>query len=101
METRELQLEHFAPLVDETFVADFGADGTLDLVLTEAVEQPTGNTGETAFAVLFRGPADPVFDQATVPLRHPTVGEHVLMLVAVGEDDTGRSYEAVFTRINP
>lgn len=99
MGTADLQLDHFQALVGETFVADFGDDGTLELELTEAVERPTGSHDGIAFALLFRGPTDPTFRQAMVPVTHDAVGAHHLFLVAVGESDAGREYEAVFTRL--
>ena len=94
-----MELEDFQPLVDDTFVADFGADGTLELTLVEAADVPTGNDHDTAFSLLFRGPMDPVFQQSLVPLVHESFGSAELFLVAVGEDESGRLYEAVFTRL--
>ena len=99
MDTADLQLEHFEPLVGETVVADFGEQGTLDLVVTEAEAKPTGNPNDIAFSVLFRGPADRVFDQGLVSCSHPSIGEHPLFLVPISHDDSGRVYEAIFTRI--
>ena len=98
MDTADLQIEHFAPLVGETVTAGL-ADGTIDLVVTEAVDRPTGNPDGKAFSVLFVGPTDRVFQQGTVELHHPGIGTHHVFLVAIAEDDEGRTYEAVFTRM--
>ena len=49
-----LTLDDFAPHVGDTFVADFGDEGTLDLTLAEAEVQPTGNDHDEAFSLIFR-----------------------------------------------
>ena len=43
---------------------------------------------------------DRVFDQGLIALEHPAIGAHQLLLVAVDQDDGGRVYEAVFTRVD-
>ncbi len=99
MELADLQLEHFVPLLDQTFVGDFGEQGTIDLVLTEAVDKPTGHPGEVAFSLVFRGPTDRTFGQGMVPLRHEAIGEQGIFMTVVAENSEGRFYEAVFTRV--
>ena len=99
MSIDQLELEHFVALVGDTFTADFGDEGSLDLELTEATERPTGNPGDRAFSVVFRGPADRVFDQTMVELRHDVLGIHHIFLVPIAHGEDGRLYEAVFTRL--
>lgn len=93
-----LTLDDFAPHVGDTFVADFGDDGTLDLTLAEAEVQSTGNDHDEAFSLVFRGPLDNVFEQATVPILHESVGALDIFLVPVADVDDGRLYQAIFTR---
>lgn len=99
MDTADLQLEHFTALVGETVVGDFGEQGTIDFEVIEAVDRPTGSPKDIAFSILFRGPTDLVFQQGPVALEHPSIGAHTIFLVAISEDETGRVYEAVFTRV--
>lgn len=99
MELVDLRVEHFAPLVDQTFIGDFGDDGTIDLVLVEATAKPTGHPDDTAFSLVFRGPTDRSFVQGIVRLRHDAIGDHDIFMTAISEKDEGRFYEAVFTRM--
>ncbi len=99
MGLEDIQLETLAPHVGERFEADFGDQGTLDLELVEAKRRPTGSDGDIAFALLFRGSTDRVFEQGMVELSHAAIGREPIFLVAVGQTDEGRLYEAVFTRI--
>ena len=60
---------------------------------------PTGPETQESFAVLFRGPQQPILPQAIYRLEHPRMGSLDLFLVPIGPDDTGMRYEAVFTRV--
>lgn len=98
MAIEDIQLDKVEPHVGEVFVADFGEQGTVDLVLIEAAARPTGNANDSAFSLVFRGPLDRVFEQGSIDLSHASIGREHIFLVAVGESEAGRLYEAVFTR---
>lgn len=49
-----------------------------------------------AFALTFRGPAEPALAQGTFPLSHPDFEELALFLTAVRRQDHGILYESVF-----
>lgn len=42
------------------------------------------------------GPRSPAFDQGTYPVRHDAHGDGLLFIVPVAQDDTTRTYQAVF-----
>lgn len=94
-----LGLDDFAPLVGATFIADFGAEGTVELILEEATEQPTGNDHDIAFSLVFCGPLGSAFDQGLVPLTHDAIGTHDTFLVPISEGASGRRYQAIYTRL--
>ena len=84
----QLQLEGLEPLELELIqVSNLGRepDPTDDLVK------------RWAFAVVFRGPNEPILSQRIYPLQHPEMGQLDLFLVPVGPTKTGMQYEAVFT----
>ena len=93
-----LRVEDFEPLVGDRFTASIEDVPTIDLELLSAEPHQTGSDDIVAFTVLFRGPDEPGFGQGTVVLEHRELGRLELFLVAVGQDDGGRRYEAVFTR---
>ena len=94
-----LRAEDFERLVGDRFaVAVDGVDGG-EFELLAAEPQDTGHERVEAFAVMFLGVGVPTFDQQTVTLSHAAVGRFDLFVVAVAEDERGRRYEAVFTRL--
>lgn len=56
--------------------------------------------GEPVGRILInRGPAEPLLPQQTYRMEHEEMGELTLLLVPVGRDETGFTYEAVFNRL--
>ena len=49
-----------------------------------------------AFSVVFRGPVEPVVEQATHLIEIESAGEAALFIVPLGPDGDGMLYEAVF-----
>ena len=99
--TDHLDLAGFAERVGDTFVVD--ADVDLTLVLAEAKPlssrpDAAGQDAERSFSLLFRGPIEIPFEQQTVTLRHPALGEFAIFLVPVAQDEHGRQYEAIYNR---
>jgi hypothetical protein len=87
----------FEPLLHARFGVRVGAQ-QLELELIEvkslgAAQPPR----REPFSLIFRGPRAPGFTQGTYPLAHPEIGEQQLFLVALGPDQTGMQYQAIFT----
>lgn len=93
-----LRRESFDPFLDQVFEIDFG-DGPVPstLVNIRSLTPPAENyEGRQPWSLLFRTPADMLFEQATYRVRHPDLGELHLFLVPIGPDKEGMRYEAVF-----
>ena len=98
----ELSAESFRRCLNQGFRFKLG-DELLDVELI----QVSGLTGDTKredrspFSVLFRGPADWVFEQQIVSVENDTLGSHDIFLVPIGPDpdhqERGMLFEAVFT----
>jgi len=87
----------FEPLVRSSFaVSDVDGSG----VAMELVEVAGGSKDPRFehFALLFRGPTEPLLPQKIYTLTHPKIGTFQLFLVPVGRHARGTSYEAVFNR---
>jgi hypothetical protein len=103
LELDRVTVDDFAPAVGQVFAIDAGDAGTIELELTEvsaydpkapAVDQ----SGKRApFHVLFRGPPEPIVAQQICRLQNDTLGAIEIFIVPIGSDESGTSYEAVFT----
>lgn len=80
-----------------TFRLQVDASNALDLELVEAVGMGGTPAARDPFAVLFRGPKEPVLEQRIYTLESDAMGSLDLFLVPVGPDRDGLLYEAVFT----
>jgi len=98
---KDLRLEHFTGCLEDTFRADAGDAGAVDLTLLTAEELPSAKRAKEGerrgFTLTFRGPREVPLEQAIYPLEHADLGPQGIFLVPVHEDDEGRYYEAVFT----
>jgi hypothetical protein len=90
----ELSLADFEGFVGEPHDIVF-ADGTLPVVLEKAQALPRSLREGGAFRLEWRGPADPVLEQAIYRFRR---GDALfdMFIVPVGRDDRGTLYEAIF-----
>jgi len=95
-----LSADQFSPHVGSIFRLPVDDGEDLDLELVDVAARP-GDTVEGAqrqpFSILFRGPADRVFEQQTCSMVHPVLGELSLFLVPLEPDKEGACYEAVFS----
>lgn len=73
-------------------LAECGA-ATLDLIAVAAHPGPAG--GIESYALLFRGPPQPMLEQRIHRLVHGD-DQLEIFLVPVGRDDSGIKYEAIF-----
>lgn len=79
------------------FHLNHGDRRTLPLHLIECKDASPHN-GHEHFTLLFHGPNHIVLRGQTYQLRHEHIGEFNLILVAVGSDQNGLYYEAVFNQ---
>jgi len=79
-----LTLAGFAAQRDTQF-AVAGFDGVA-LDLFEAVPLDRQAPDEHRFSLMFRGPAQPMLEQATYTLAHAVMGRFAIFLVPVGRD---------------
>ena len=97
-----VSFDQFSGRVGQTF--HMGADGgpSISAELVEATEGAeaggTGPDGQSRkqFALVFRGPLEPVLPQATYAVEHDELGRLEIFLVPIGPDGSGMRYEAVF-----
>jgi len=71
------------------------ADGVHELTLETASEMPPSIRPQGAFRLIFRGPVEPILEQAIYPFR---AGEFAceMFIVPIGRDASGTLYEAIF-----
>jgi hypothetical protein len=97
-----LSFEQFSGRVGQTFQVGAGGGPTISAELVEATEGaeaggpgPDGRARQQ-FALVFRGPVEPVLPQATYAVEHDELGRLEIFLVPIGPDGAGMRYEAVF-----
>jgi hypothetical protein len=86
---------HFQPLVGQSFRVVVGETG-LEIELVEVRLLSPHPYRAAPFALLFRGPRQPVLPQRTHVMVHPVLGQLALFLVPVTGGGDGVAYEAVF-----
>ena len=69
----------------------FAVGDRVVLVLVEAEAR-----GEDAFGLRFRGPAEPLLEQATYRLEREDGDALEIFIVPIGRDEAGVVYEAIF-----
>lgn len=92
---RALSLSDFSDSVDTSYRLVAG-DHQLELVLAQAAELPPSPRAAGAFRLEFRGPTQPLLEQATYRFHQ---GDAIfdIFIVPVARDAGGALYEAVFT----
>jgi hypothetical protein len=97
-----MSFEQFSGRVGQTFRIGAADGPTIAAELVEATEgAEAGGTGPDGrprqqFALVFRGPPEPVLPQATYAVDHDELGRLEIFLVPIGPDGAGMRYEAVF-----
>lgn len=69
--------------------------GDYELTLETASELPRSVRPQGSFRLLFRGPFEPILEQAIYPFSAAGFA-HELFIVPIGRDDAGTLYEAIF-----
>ena len=97
MGTVDPTIETFLSHVGDVFRATT-ADVSSELELIETREHTANPNATQGFSLLFRGPADVVYEQQIFEVSHDVVGTHAIFLVPVDQNEEGTYYEAVFSR---
>lgn len=92
-------LDDFVGQLNTTF--HFSSDAALPSFDTELVEaeQTMSNAVQLSFSLLFRAPADTQPVQGLYNAAHAVLGEMLLFLVPVKQNDEGLFFEAVFNKL--
>jgi hypothetical protein len=91
-----LSLQHFAPLVGQTFEAHT-AQGIVPLTLLEAkLSRPSGVGREEPFSLIFQSPKDAMLQQGMYSLAHAALSELAIFIVPIGVNEEGVQYQAIF-----
>lgn len=92
---QDLTVEQFAAHLNESFAVEHESS-RLSLTLVEAVAKGARPSGRQPFALLFRGPLEPVLPQATYRFERATFPSLDIFIVPIGPDGDGMRYEAIF-----
>jgi hypothetical protein len=93
-----LEHEVFSKYLNKNFRISIGESNTVEAELRE-VSELLLSPGQQRFAIVFRGPREPLLNQGTYRFEHDEMGEFKLFIVPFRQDDQGTFYEAVFNRI--
>ena len=93
----------FEPCLHSVFSVRIAPDTAVPLTLTdvqlmaERLGSGAGVMRDRSFALLFRGPLEPLLPQSMYTFEHDTIGTiESMFIVPIGRDDLGTTYEAVF-----
>jgi hypothetical protein len=88
--------EAFAGLLNQGFKVLAG-DSSLGMRLVRVTPANSAQPGaRRPFALVLRGPTEPVLPQQICRVEHPSLGSMEIFLVPIGPDASGMQYEAVF-----
>lgn len=92
---------NFSQHLNTKFSFHVDSSEPVELELTQITPRPSGPTeqaGMERFSAFFLGPASVFLPQQTYEVSHPEMGQMLIFLVAIGQDEKGYQYEAVFNR---
>lgn len=93
-----LEHETFSRYLNTTFRISVGESNTIEAELNTVSDLQLSPQQER-FAIVFRGPREPLLDQGTYRFEHDEMGEFILFMVPLRQDDNGTFYEACFNRM--
>jgi len=93
-------LEHqiFSRYLNTNFRISIDDSNTVEAELSTVNDLQLSSEQER-FAIVFRGPREPLLNQGSYRFEHDEMGEFILFIVPLRQDDNGTFYEAVFNRI--
>ncbi|MGI8642374.1 MAG: DUF6916 family protein [Pyrinomonadaceae bacterium] len=92
-----LKYEELAAQVNTKFLVTETTE-PIELELVEAIE-PVIALQQEFFSLIFLGPKNLLLPQKIYQLAHERLGNGVLFLVPIGQNEEGIRYEAVFNRL--
>ena len=95
--------ESFSEHLNTKFSVKVDSAEPVELELVELVvrkSEPNEQAGMERFSAFFYGPTNCFLPQQTYEVTHPAMGDFVIFLVALGKEERGFRYEAVFNRFN-
>ncbi len=107
VKVEELSYESLAKLVNTKFRVSVGQQDVVALELHEITPLVVASSGcpnsktYESFSLFFRGSADRVLPQRIYSFECEPLGCFELFIVAIGCDEHGTKYEAVFNRLVP
>ena len=91
---KALSLDDFAPGIGEPYEMEVNGTAYPAELIEASALNDSGREGGS-FRLEFRGPVDPAFQQGTFTFRRDGAA-HDIFVVAIGRDQSGTRYEAVF-----
>jgi hypothetical protein len=98
MMAAKLEYEVFSRHLNTNFRISLGEANTLEVDLNTVNELELSPRQER-FAIIFRGPKEPFLPQGSYRFEHDEMGEFILFIVPISQDDEGVYYEACFNRV--
>lgn len=92
---RALTWDDFADAAGSVYLVPAG-EQQVEITLEKATEIASAGRDGGSFRLDFRGPGDPVLEQAIYPFRHGDEEPLEIFIVPVARDDRGMRYEAIF-----
>lgn len=96
--TATLEHETFSRYLNTTFRVSLGESNAIEAELS-TVNDLQLSPQQERFALEFRGPKEPLLNQGSYRFEHDEMGEFILFIVPLRQDNDGTIYEAVFNRI--
>jgi hypothetical protein len=96
--TVTLEHEVFSRYLNTTFRISLGEANTLETELVSVSEHLLSPRQER-FALVFRGPVQPLLNQAIYQFEHDEMGKFSLFIVPLRQDEEGTYYEVCFNRM--
>jgi hypothetical protein len=93
-----LEHEVFSRYLNTNFRILLGESNSVEAELS-AVNDPQISPQQEHFTIVFRGPREPLLNQAIYRFEHDEMGEFNLFIVPIRQDEDNTFYEAVFNRM--
>jgi len=94
-------LAAFASRLGSVFPLQTATAHLVPLTLAEVADHrsPSSPAGTEHFSLIFRGPREPLLDQGTHALTHPSLGAFPLFIVPSLRNGDAPTYVAIFNRL--
>ena len=93
-----LEHEIFSKYLNTPFRIYLGESNTIEAELN-TVSDLQLSPHQERFAIVFRGPREPLLNQGSYRFEHDERGDFILFIVPLRQDDDGAFYEACFNRM--